>query len=253
MNIIIIEDEIQSRKKVEDYIQQYDPKVNIVLSTGSFKEAINTLVNHSIDLVLSDIEILDGNVFDLLTETPIICPFIFISAYDHYSFNALENHGFGYLLKPYTYEQFSIVMDNYFNLKTKISNSNERRIEALQMFQQPDYRKRIVVQSGKEKVIILKVSSVKLIEIEQGVLFAHTELGEKFVIKETLTLSNIESTLNPQTFFRINKSQIVNIDFISMYEQYGKNKVVVKLIGNKNGTLITSVNRTPLFKDWVKK
>ena len=139
------------------------------------------------------------------------------------------------------------------NLKTKISNSNERRIEAFQMFQQPDYRKRIVVQSGKEKVIILKVSSVKLIEIEQGVLFAHTELGKKFVIKETLTLSNIESTLNPRTFFRINKSQIVNIDFVSMYEQYGKNKVVIKLIGNENRTLITSVNRTPLFKDWVKK
>ena len=78
-------------------------------------------------------------------------------------------------------------------------------------------------------------------------------MGKKFVIKETLTLSNIESTLNPRTFFRINKSQIVNIDFVSMYEQYGKNKVVIKLIGNENRTLITSVNRTPLFKDWVKK
>ncbi|MFD2590160.1 LytTR family transcriptional regulator DNA-binding domain-containing protein [Aquimarina hainanensis] len=54
-------------------------------------------------------------------------------------------------------------------------------------------------------------------------------------------------------FFRINKSQLINIEFISMYEQYGKNKVAIKLTGNKNSTLITSVNRTPLFKDWVRK
>ncbi|MFC5046112.1 hypothetical protein [Aquimarina hainanensis] len=40
---------------------------------------------------------------------------------------------------------------------------------------------------------------------------------------------------------------------MSMYEQYGKNKVAIKLTGNKNSTLITSVNRTPLFKDWVRK
>ncbi|QKX06162.1 response regulator transcription factor [Aquimarina sp. TRL1] len=253
MKILIIEDEIQSRKKVEDYIKRYDPSINIVLSTGSFKEAIHTLINHSIDLVLSDIEILDGNVFDLLTKTPVVCPFIFISAYDHYSFNALENHGFGYLLKPYTYEQFSKVMANYFTLKTKISGTNERNIEALQIFRDPDYRKRIVVQSGKGKVSILKVNLVKLIEIEGGVLFAHTESDKKFIIKETLTLSHIEATLSPKMFFRINKSQLINIEFISMYEQYGKNKVAIKLTGNKNSTLITSVNRTPLFKDWVRK
>ncbi len=253
MKIIIIEDEIESRRKVEDYVKQYDPNIEIILSTGSFREAINTLVNHSIDLVLSDIEILDGNVFDLLSEIPVICPFIFITAYDHYTFNALENHGFGYLLKPYSYEEFSKVMESYFTLKTKISSSNERRIEALQMIEQPDYRKRIVVQSGKEKVIILKVHSIKLIEIEKGVLFALTELGEKYMIKETLTLSNIEATLNPRVFFRINKSQLVNIDFISMYEQYGKNKVAIKLIGSEKNTLITSVNRTPIFKEWVRK
>ena len=77
-------------------------------------------------------------------------------------------------------------------------------------------------------------------------------MGKKFVKKETLTISNIDSTLNPRTFFRVNKSQIVNIDFVSMYEQYGKNKVAIKQIENENRTLITSVNRTPLFEYWVK-
>ena len=58
------------------------------------------------DLIFSDIELLDGNVFVLYEQFRVTCPVIFTTAYDQFLLPAFRGNGIAYLLKPFEYEQF---------------------------------------------------------------------------------------------------------------------------------------------------
>lgn len=248
MKVIILEDEFISRQKIEEYVLRYNNETEIVLSTDTFDDLPKYLVNQNVDLILADIEVVDGNIFAKLSKQPIICPFIFITAYDNYTFEALENYGFGYLLKPYTYQQFSNVMDRFHSLNRKITPDLFHIIDSLKP---QAYRERIIVKSSTGAKI-LKVATIKYAEIEQGIIFLLSDDNKKYMMRETTTLTSLENSLDPQIFFRINKSQIINLNAITNFESYGRDRIIIKL-ARINKPFITSINRTSSFKKWVNR
>ncbi|MEM6321699.1 MAG: LytTR family DNA-binding domain-containing protein, partial [Bacteroidota bacterium] len=64
-------------------------------------------------------------------------------------------------------------------------------------------------------------------------------------------MSDLEDILNPDTFFRINRSEIVNINFIQKMEAYFGNRLVVS-IKNDGASLKTSGPKTAAFRKWVE-
>lgn len=248
MQVIILEDELISRQKIEHFVHRYDNQICIALSTDTFDEMTKYLLGNTVDLILADIRVFDGNVFEKLSQHPIVCPFIFITAYDNYAFEALENYGIGYLLKPYTFEQFSEAMNRFHQLNKKIMPDFSQLIHSLKL---KNYRERIIVKSRKQAKI-LKVEDAQYFEIEDGVIFVFNNNDEKYMISETTTLNNLEQSLNPEKFFRINKSQIINLNAIKSFETYGKDRILIKTEVYRT-KLITSVNKTPSFRKWINQ
>jgi DNA-binding LytR/AlgR family response regulator len=248
MKLIILEDELVSKQKIESFVHRYDKRIDIALSTDSFDEMAKYLLGNSVDLILADIRVFDGNIFEKLSQHPIVCPFIFITAYDNYAFEALENYGIGYLLKPYTFKQFSEVMERFHRLNKKIAPDFSQLIQSLKA---KDYRERIIIKS-RNKAKILKVEDIQYFEIEDGVIFVFDNKQERQMISEIITLSALEQSLNPEVFFRINKSQIINLNAIKNFETYGKDRILIKIELFK-AKLITSVNKTPLFRKWINQ
>jgi two-component SAPR family response regulator len=72
---------------------------------------------HEIDLIFSDIELRDGNVFEVYKDLSINCPIIFATAYNEFLVKAFEANGIEYLLKPYSFERFSNAWDKFIRLK----------------------------------------------------------------------------------------------------------------------------------------
>jgi two-component system, LytTR family, response regulator LytT len=65
------------------------------------------------DLIISDIELLDGNAFKLYDMRPVRCPIIFSIAYQQFMVEAFKGIGLAYLLKPYNYYLFSEAMNKF--------------------------------------------------------------------------------------------------------------------------------------------
>ncbi|MFT6335987.1 MAG: DNA-binding LytR/AlgR family response regulator [Halioglobus sp.] len=107
MNILIIEDEQIAGEKLKGYIQKYIHQDVSISWVRSVTEVYELLSNpHSFDMIFSDIELLDGNVFSVYEKVQITCPIIFCTAYDQFVMKAFETNGIAYLLKPYNEEQF---------------------------------------------------------------------------------------------------------------------------------------------------
>lgn len=124
IKIAIIEDEAPARKKLISYLNNLNIEYTIVTEIETISETLVFLkTNTEIDLIFSDIELRDGNVFEVYSSLTITTPIIFTTAYDSFWMNAFETNGIEYLLKPYSFDCFKNAWNKFSNLKGNIQQN----------------------------------------------------------------------------------------------------------------------------------
>lgn len=252
--ILIIEDEIPARKKLKRFIEELDSQTEIIAKLETVQSAVEFLKQHQPDLIFSDIELLDGNAFEVYSQISVNCPIIFMTAYDQYWMDAFEGNGIDYLLKPFSKERFQKVWNKFLWYKNTSSDANHQ-IQALtklikQNFQKNEYKERFTIHKNKS-IYFLETKDVLLFEANEGVIFAYDEKGNKHLLSETI-LTAIEKQLNPADFFRINRGELIQKKYIEKIERYNKNSLSIKLKGYNN-YVKTSQSQTTLFREWMEK
>ena len=250
MRVVIIEDEPPASEKLGEFIARYDREIQIVVNLESVEESIVWFAgNPAPDLVFSDIELLDGNVFHLLESSDVACPIIFTTAYDQFWMQAFERNGIAYLLKPFTFEKFVAALKKFEKLKQSLSLAQKdlwREIQA--SFTAPKYKERFVVKT-RGGIRLLETEAIAFVKMQNEIPFAFDASGNKFPLKENLT--ELEQILDPKMFFRLNRSEIVNLNFIERLEPDFHDRLVICL-RNLNIRLVSSTNRTPNLRKWLE-
>lgn len=253
-NILIIEDEIPARKKLKRFIEEGDSPTEIVAEIDTVQAAIDFLKNNQPDLIFSDIELLDGNAFEIYREVSVSCPIIFTTAYDQFWMDAFEGNGIAYLLKPFSRDRFRQAWDKFRLLKSSASDEQDTIANLTELIRQnfpkKSYKKRFTINTHQE-IYFLETESILFFEANEGVVFAHAYQGKKHLLTEA-TLKEVEEQLNPSDFFRINRSELIHKPFIEKIERYNKNSLAVKLKGYEI-YLKTSQSQTAAFREWVEK
>ncbi len=249
MRVIVIEDEPLAAEKLCGFITRYDDSIKIEARLESKKEGEDWFrSNMPPDLIFSDIELLDGNVFEFLEKVEISCPIIFTTAYDQFLLQAFTQSGIAYLLKPFTFENFVAAMQKLEKLKNNfVADQMELWREVQKNFNKPKYKERFVVKM-RGGIQLVETEQISFFEIQDGILFAFDGKGNRFPLNENL--NHLEEVLDPQKFFRINRSAMVNLKSVERLESYFNDRLVVKIAGSKV-RLITSVSRTPNFRKWI--
>lgn len=253
--ILIIEDEAPARKKLKRYIEQACNSCEIVaeLETVSDVKAL-LMESQNFDLIFSDIELRDGNVFEAYKYLTLNCPIIFTTAYNEFLMNAFEANGIAYLLKPYSYEQFSNAWDKFIRLKGNLpTNYNELigTINNLLKARQEDvvaYKDQFAIKS-KKGIYFLKVEDIVCFQADNGIIFAFDQMNKRHIMPQTV-FKEIEMFLDSKKFFRINRSEIVQRKFIDKLERYNKNSVSI-FLNSGSKLLKTSQNNTSDFNNWL--
>ena len=254
LKILIIEDEIPARKKIKRFLEQSGTAIDIVAEIDTVVCAIAFLEKHKVDMIFSDIELLDGNAFDIYRHVAVDCPIIFTTAYDAFWMNAFENNGIEYLLKPFTQERFQKAWDKFLMLMK--SNSSQHDVLAqLQCILENNltektYKKRFTVSTHKG-IYFINTDDILFFGANGGVVFAHDKDGKKHLLNET-SLSAIEQQLHPTDFFRVNRSELVHKKYIQKVERYSKNSLAIKM-KNYDENLKTSQSNTHDFRVWLER
>ncbi len=110
------------------------------------------------------------------------------------------------------------------------------------------HRERIKVKIG-DRYRSIKISDVAFIFSESKITFICTEDGRSYPIDQSL--ESIGEELDPSQFHRLNRSQIVNIDFVSEVVSYSNSRLKVSIIGSESKEIIVSRERVKGFKDWL--
>lgn len=253
IKVVIIEDEIPARNKLKRFIRDLDQPVEVLAEVDTVDTAVNVLKNMKADLIFSDIELLDGNAFEIYDRIRITCSIIFTTAYDQFWMNAFESNGIEYLLKPFTQDRFKKAWDKFLLLKKSDSGEHEV-LEKLQYLlsnhrAEEKYKKRFTV-SSHQGIYFLNTEEITFFEADEGIVFAIDVAGKKHLLHES-TLKDIEAALNPSEFFRINRSELVQKQHVERIERYNKNTLAIQIRGCK-GHLMTSQGSTAAFRKWIE-
>lgn len=254
IKVVIIEDEIPARNKLKRFINDLEPGVEIVAELDTVESAVSFLKSASVDLIFSDIELLDGNAFEIYDQIKITCPVIFTTAYDQFWMNAFEGNGIEYLLKPFTGDRFKKAWDKFLLLRKPDSKENEMLVKLQQILSnsQPEksFKKRFTV-SSHQGTYFLNTEDISFFEAEEGIIFAVDISGKKHLLNES-TLKDVEMNVNPLEFFRINRSELIQKQHVERIERYNKNTLAVKVKGYKEH-LVTSQGSTAAFRKWIEE
>lgn len=254
MNILILEDEIPAYQKLIGFIHSEISDGKVMGWARSIEEAKVFLEKETQpDLIFSDIELLDGISFELFEITKVDCPIIFCTGFDQYVLQAFKTNGIAYLLKPYSIENFQEAHRKYQTLFSKkepqpIDNQLLKELQVILHGDKKSYKKRFTIKK-KDGIKLLETKDIAAFEANGDFCMALDSIGKKHALNNTLT--DVESKIDPARFFRINRSQIINLDFLEKVEPYFKNRLAIKMSHSKE-PLFTSSNKTPDFRKWLE-
>jgi DNA-binding LytR/AlgR family response regulator len=254
MNILIVEDEELAQKKLQKTLAAVDPSANVVGITDSIQSTVDWLkANNNADLILMDIELADGQSFEVFNLVDVKAPVIFTTSYDEYALKAFKVNSVDYLLKPVQTEELQAALAKYNKLTG--SSKPDVNIETLvnqikQQLQPKEYRKRFLVKHA-QKLVSVDVEEIAYFYSDGRLNFFKTFDNKKFVVD--YTMDELEEMLDPASFFRISRSFYVAINAIEKIDDYFGNRLILQLNPAVDKEALVSREKVSDFKKWMGK
>src|SRR3954468_9610055 len=129
MKVLIVEDEELAAKKLQKNLLSVCDTAVIVGVTDSIKTTVEWLQeNPHPDLILMDIELSDGQSFQIFNLTEVKSPVIFTTSYDEFALKAFKVNSVDYLLKPVQKDELETALDKLSSMKATFSSAKQNDI-----------------------------------------------------------------------------------------------------------------------------
>lgn len=215
IKVVIVDDEPHARKYIREMLRR-EPGVEILGEAGNGKDAARLIEERRPDLVFLDIQMPEMNGFEMLAklETAELPVIIFTTAFEEYAIRAFEVHALDYLLKPFDQPRFAHALAH---AREVLGEAGAKEQESSQIAELLDsirakrqFLGRFLIRKNG-RIVFLKTDDVEWIEADDKYL--HLYHGRsRHTIRQTL--ASIKSQLDPTRFAQVNRSVIVNVDFI---------------------------------------
>ena len=238
LRTLIVDDETPARARVRRLLDD-EEDIEIVGEAANGDDAIRAIGELRPQLLFLDVQMPapDGiAVLRAVRDVWLPCT-IFTTAYAEHAVTAFELHAIDYLLKPYSRERFASAVDRVRNqLQTaSAAPKNDPRVAELiadkKIASQPI--ERFLVRDN-ERYVVVRVSDIESIEAAANYVILHTHGGNHILRR---TLSALEAEIDPQQFFRLNRSCIVKLAAIREVQTLSAGEFVVFLQSGAKFTL----------------
>ena len=236
LRTVIVDDEPLARERLASLLSA-EQDIEIIAQCRDGEEAVTAIDQHSPDLVFLDVQMPGLNGFEVIDavgpeKMPLV---IFVTAYDQHALRAFQVRALDYLLKPFDRERFTEALQR---ARTHIQRDETgdlgRRLLALVKDLRRDQPKtdRLVVKSGG-RLFFLRTDEIDWVDAAGNYVRLH--VGQtSHLLRETMNA--IEGRLDPEKFFRIHRSRIVNMERIQEMQPWLNGEYAVVL---RTGTRLT--------------
>lgn len=205
--------------------------VKVVGECENGLEAIQAIQTSLPDIVFLDVQMPEIDGFAVLeacknTPLPLV---IFVTAYDQYAVKAFQVCALDYLLKPFDRERFEQALTRACEqLHRGQTGDLTERIQSLleQNRERAPYVERLIIKTDG-RVFFLRTDEIEWIEAEGNYVSLHAG-KKKYLFREAI--SSLETQLDPRKFRRIQRSTIVNLDYVQELQPWfrGDYKVILQ-------------------------
>ncbi len=252
LQVAIIEDEPITAADLEKTLLSVAEDAEVIAKLDSVATAVDWLSKNECDLILSDIQLGDGLSFDIFRNLDINTPIIITTAFDEYALRAFKENSIDYLLKPIDSEELKKAIEKYrFWKRDDKAFDLGTMLEILRPDEQ-NYQERFIVTLG-DKIQSFPESDVAYFFSEDRYTFLVDRQGKQHILNSNL--GDLENTLNPRKFYRINRKFIIHYSAIKGMVAYSKSRVKIDLDPPAPNSLdvIVSVERSGAFKKWLNR
>jgi len=213
LRTVIIEDEEQAVVALTQELKVNCPQVVVCGTASNIDDAYKLVTKVKPELIFLDIQLKNGNGFDLLTKLGAYnFKVIFITAYSQYALKAIKISALDYLLKPIDSEEL-------INAVEKAShNSSEDSQKQLQNFiqnQKLNPLRRKLALPGSKGIFLYEIDTIIRIQAEGNYTTLFLKDGKKTTVAKTLR--EFEDILEGHAFLRIHHSHIINLNHLESY------------------------------------
>ena len=252
MTILIIEDEPRTAALLREFIKLYENAADILPAIESITGAVNYLKNcvHQPDLIFLDVELSDGNSFEIFGKVEVISPVVFCTAYEDFTLQAFKTNGIDYVLKPFTEDDIKRALKKVTSLKTnwgknEISGYKQEKLPLL-----PPKKIIHLLVNYRDKMYPIHINNIAVFYIENKQVYLATLKNERYPLQRKI--DDIESLLDVSVFFRINRQMIINREAVESIETYFNRKLFIKLNILTNLKPIVSRLKVSQFITWIE-
>lgn len=258
MKVLIVEDEELAVKKLRKTLESVDSSAEVVGVTDSIRASVSWLQsNPTPDLILMDIELADGQSFEIFEKTEVKSSVIFTTSYDEFALKAFKVNSIDYLLKPIQSEDLQAALQKYKNMQTLYASKEGSAMnvdslvkELRQKLQPKEYRKRFLVKHA-QKLISIEVDDIAYFYSDGRLNFFKTTDNRKFIVD--YTMDELEEMLDPSRYFRISRAFYVSIDSVDQIHDYFGNRLMLQVRPAVDKEALVSREKVTEFKKWMGK
>jgi DNA-binding LytR/AlgR family response regulator len=196
--VVIIDDEQLAIDVIKTYLARF-PQFELLETFTDPEDAFGYMMTHHVDLVFADIQMPNMSGVELAKTSRSYTKFIMVTSHSEYAIESFELDVIDYLLKPASFERFSLAIDRFMKYASHV----------LQIDRRPSF----FIKEGPEytKVYIQDIDYV-----ESSKDYAKLYCGKNYYVV-LKTLKSLEKTLERFNFIRIHKSFMVPLEKISQY------------------------------------
>jgi two-component system LytT family response regulator len=227
--VVIADDEPLARERLRMLLEGQED-IEVVAECQDGTQAIDTIRRLRPDLVFLDVQMPGATGFEVVAaldqeRLPLV---VFVTAFDKYALRAFDVHALDYLLKPFDRDRFLQALARARNQLDRPANGDLRRrlLDLVRDLEPaPPRLDRFVIKAGG-RVFFVRADEIDWIESAGNYVKLHVGT-DVHLFRETMNA--LESQLSPETFYRIHRCYIVNIERVKELQPWFNGEYVVLL------------------------
>jgi two-component system, LytTR family, response regulator LytT len=254
MNVVIIEDEKIAARRLVDMLNDARPEVNVLNVLDSVEACVSYFTGEpqKSDLIFMDIELSDGQSFDIFQHIKIHVPVIFITAYQEHALRAFKLNSVDYLLKPLKKEELVNALDKFDQYHNRGDEDiNAKVVAVLQELKKSaghSHKERFLARNGT-RLTSIPVDQIAYFYTKEKFQYIKTVNNDDFIIDKRL--DEIEGEIDIKRFFRANRQFILNYESIERVFAWFSGKLKVQVTPVSYEEIIVSRLKATEFKKWL--
>lgn len=279
MKVLIIEDDMQQARHLEDLLREIDSRIDIRGPLFTVHEAAAYLTNFQMpDLCFAKSRLADGLFYSALLSTGCTAPVAYMAQDSTYAVEAFRHNGLAYLLKPLDKEGVALTLQKWMDFVrhaasgTLLPNDEQEAIPphpcdphcpnpcltpGQPLCTSHSKSKTGTSITNRQRIMVARASQyevfstrkVAYFELNKEQVSAFMEDGTQVPVRATL--EDIERQLDPERFFRTNRQTLVSIHQVEHFANHHRGKLLVYLKDFPKKVISVSKEKAALFKKWI--